>query len=107
MAAASMERGMQVIRKKLRQDLNPAGMCLGYDISPGCQDIPLATQKIILEMVHAEKIGVTLNDYFIMKPVNSVTNIVPLGKNLMNASMTGSTCQVCNMGSRCSYRKRV
>lgn len=50
LALAGLERGLQAARKEIRRRLQPEGVRLGYNLSPGCQKIPLETQRLVLDL---------------------------------------------------------
>jgi hypothetical protein len=108
---ASLNREQMKIRRQLKERLAVQGIQLGYTLSPGCQNIPLKIQEVILSLIlslnDAEKIGVTVNSAYMLQPVQSVSAIIPLGIDLAFISETGNSCDICEAGRMCGYRQTV
>lgn len=72
--------------------------------SPGYGDLPLETQKKLIEVMDApRKLGLCLNDSLLMTPIKSVTAIIGLSDGEVNSAYRG--CECCNMRERCNFRK--
>ncbi len=70
----------------------------------GYGDFPLAGQKQFLELLDAQKrIGVCVNQSFMMTPTKSVTCIIGLGHQLAHIDTGG--CHHCSMREHCQFRK--
>ena len=70
--------------------------------SPGYGDLPLNTQKYIFDVLDcSRKIGVTLNDSFLMSPSKSVTAFVGITDD--KTKKTDNKCSLCEK-TDCSYR---
>lgn len=80
------------------------GLNMTFRFSPGYGDYPLELQKIFLNILDApRKIGLTINDNFLLTPTKSVTAIVGLSENPIERQKRG--CVICNMRQTCKYRK--
>lgn len=72
--------------------------------SPGYGDLPLNTQREVFSLLQAEKrIGVTLNDSFLMSPSKSVTAFVGLSHEPKSAA---AKCRLCDKRD-CMFRGAV
>lgn len=70
--------------------------------SPGYGDLPLETQKDIVDFLQTKKkIGMCLTESLMMVPVKSVTAIIGIGKE--KNKCTGPGCMVCKSPA-CPYR---
>jgi hypothetical protein len=80
---------------------------LNRRFSPGYGDLPLSVQPNLLETMQSfRKLGVHLNDNFLMIPMKSVTAIIGLfdQKDLAKPRWQKSECEICQMGKQCSFR---
>lgn len=76
-----------------------------YRFSPGYGDYPIEMQRVFLTMLDApRKIGLTLNESFLMIPSKSVTAIAGLSKNPIEQRRRG--CAVCSLRESCKYRRK-
>lgn len=77
---------------------------LTFRFSPGYGDYPIELQKDFLRILDApRKIGLAVNDSFMLVPTKSVTAVLGLSKNLIEQKKRG--CAVCNMRDKCKYRR--
>ena len=75
-----------------------------FRFSPGYGDYPIELQKDFLRILDApRKIGLAVNDSFMLVPTKSVTAVLGLSKNLIEQKKRG--CAVCNMRDKCKYRR--
>ena len=75
-----------------------------FRFSPGYGDYPIELQKDFLRILDAQrKIGLTVNDNFMLVPTKSVTAVLGLSKNPIEQKKRG--CAVCNMRDKCKYRR--
>ena len=87
----------------LRQDACPQGYSMAPRFSPGYGDFPLSTQSDVFRVLDcSRKIGLTLNESFLMSPSKSVTAIVGLGPCADPGQSTG--CRSC-VKADCPYRR--
>ena len=87
----------------IRQDACCQGLSMAPRFSPGYGDLPLTVQRDIFRVLDcSRKIGLTLNDSFLMSPSKSVTAIVGLGPCADPGQATG--CRSCGK-TDCPYRR--
>lgn len=73
--------------------------------SPGYGDFPLETQRLLLNLLDAErKIGLYCNDANILIPQKSVTAIIALCEDELDSEDVGR-CGACNMKSDCEFKE--
>lgn len=88
----------QIRRDAVSRDLYPAPR-----FSPGYGDFPLSVQAPIFRVLDCpRKIGLTLNDSFLMSPSKSVTAVIGLGPCPVRSHPSG--CMTCGK-SDCPYRR--
>jgi len=75
-ASVAVEELMENLNRVVRQEARLEGYRLTRRFSPGYGDLGLENQKMILEILKAEKIGISLTDSFIMLPEKSVTSLL-------------------------------
>lgn len=72
--------------------------------SPGYGDLPLQVQREVVTLLQAEKrVGVTLNDSYLMSPSKSVTAFVGLSPDKGKAA---DRCRVCDK-TDCAFRGAI
>lgn len=64
------------IQKMLSREASLKGFTLTRRFSPGYGDLPLSFQKNLLDFLGADKIGLTLNESFLLIPEKSVTAVI-------------------------------
>ena len=75
-----------------------------FRFSPGYGDYPIELQKDFLKMLDApRKIGLTVNDNYLLTPAKSVTAVAGLSKSPIERKKRG--CAVCNMRDKCKFRR--
>lgn len=78
----------------------------GYAVTemmfPGDDKWDIASQKIIFKHLDASKIGVTLDENNVMRPVKSLSFILGIGKDIKSSS-SHNDCSKCDF-SQCIYR---
>ena len=72
-------------------------------LSPGDFGWPLDGQRVIFNLVSAEKIDVELTDSFVMKPIKSITFIVGLGELVRQRHE--SSCLYCSRKESCLFKE--
>ena len=73
--------------------------------SPGYGDLPLSLQADFLRETDAgRKLGITVNDSFLLLPCKSVTAAIGLSEKPQGAKIRG--CAYCSLRENCEYRKR-
>ncbi len=79
-------------------------MYLTDRFSPGYGDLPLALQQDLCRVLEAGKrLGVTVNDSFLLNPAKTVSAVIGLGSAPQPARIRG--CGYCPMRDNCSYRE--
>lgn len=87
----------------IRQDACRQGLSMAPRFSPGYGDLPLTVQQEIFRVLDCpRKIGLTLNESFLMSPSKSVTAILGLGPCADPGQSTG--CRSCGK-TDCPYRR--
>ena len=72
--------------------------------SPGYGDLPLSLQSDILRATDAgRKLGITVNDSFLLLPCKSVTAVIGLSDFPQGAKIRG--CAYCALRENCEYRR--
>lgn len=71
--------------------------------SPGYGDLPLALQPELLSAAEARRIGVTINETYLMAPQKSVTALIGVADSPQAARIRG--CAYCAMNKTCTMRK--
>lgn len=80
------------------------GKFLTWRFSPGYGDYPLRMQSEFLRILDAaRKIGLCINDSFILTPTKSVTAIIGISDKPIENKRRG--CAVCNLKESCKFRK--
>ncbi len=75
-----------------------------WRFSPGYGDFPIDCQRDFLAAVNAQRtVGVCLNGGGLLTPTKSVTAVVGLSEEPIQAKRRG--CMSCNMRDRCTFRK--
>ena len=72
---------------------------LTYRFCPGYGGSSVDDLKYIFDLIHPEKIGITLNESNFMLPSKSMAGIIGIGKS------AHKTCEGCFMLPKCSYRE--
>ena len=81
------------------------GKYLTDRFSPGYGDLPLSLQAGFLQALDAgRKLGITVNESFLLLPCKSVTAVIGLSDRPQRARIRG--CAVCGLREDCEYRKR-
>lgn len=81
------------------------GRFLTDRFSPGYGDLPLALQAGFLQALDAgRKLGITVNESFLLFPCKSVTAVIGLADRPQGAKIRG--CGSCRLRDTCSYRER-
>ncbi|TFB07855.1 hypothetical protein E3V08_06570 [Candidatus Atribacteria bacterium MT.SAG.1] len=72
--------------------------------SPGYGDWDINQQKIIFQIIPADKIGVKLTESCMMVPKKSLSWAMGAGENIITPSKKDDSCQICQ-AINCQYRK--
>ena len=84
-------------------EVSSDGYQAGSPISPGAPGFPLSEQQQVINLAHAEKIGISLNSPGVMQPIKSCSMVIGLGQEMKRWS-DAQVCARCPMRSTCHYR---
>lgn len=103
MASALVEQACDKVEEIIRNELKGYKLTWRYGLGYG--DFPLEGQKQFLNVLDAQKkVGVCVNNSFILTPTKSVTCVIGAGKGNVNDSERD--CEFCNLKNSCQFRKR-
>lgn len=97
-----VETGIDVIQKKLDNEMQQSGLKITNRYSPGYCGWKTEEQHKLFGLLPEGFCGVTLTESALMQPVKSVSGIIGIGKNVR---FNPYTCQICDATS-CVYRNR-
>lgn len=101
----AVEEIADLAEKELEQIVVKEGYHLTWRFSPGYGDLPLETQKTLIQVLDTHrKIGVSLTESCLMMPSKSVTAI--LGISDTKRDIRENKCDFCNNRERCTFRKK-
>ena len=72
--------------------------------SPGSGDWDINQQKIIFQIIPADKIGVKLTESYMMVPKKSLSWVIGIGKEIIITSKGDDSCKTC-LAENCPFRK--
>lgn len=102
MASAYVEQVCDEVESIIREEL--PGYKFTWRFGIGYGDFPLKGQKQFLNVLDAsKKIGVCVNDNYMLTPTKSVTCIIGAGKDINEEK---KSCGNCDFRDRCQLRKR-
>jgi hypothetical protein len=78
------------------------GLQAGSPINPGMPGLPITEQRNILNLAHANEIGVSLTSSGIMVPRKSTSVVIAIGNN-MDTWTQEEVCARCNLRETCLY----
>ena len=78
------------------------GLQAGSPVNPGMPGLPITEQQNILDLAHADKIGVSLTPSGIMVPRKSTSVVIAIGNN-MDTWTQEEVCARCNLRETCLY----
>lgn len=107
-ASVLVEAYADLCQKEIEAKL-PEGSTLTFRYAPGYGDLPLATNKEILELLKAEKrIGIHLTDSMLMTPRKSIVAILGVLENKeykgKNHRCGNQSCDECELSDGCPAR---
>jgi len=98
LAADNAVRKMEELAAKETNNQGENYLTLAY--SPGYCGWHISGQKKLFEFLHPEKIGITLNDSFLMIPLKSVSGVLISGKSEIHKFKNNfSFCSLCKIKS--------
>lgn len=102
MASSAIEKVCDEVEALIKEE-HPDEF-LTWRFSPGYGDYPLGLQSELLRILDApRKIGLCTNENSILTPTKSVTAVIGISKNPIEAKRKG--CASCNLKSTCKFRK--
>ena len=102
LAAVAIEQVCDKIEEKLFAIFPESYFTFRY--SPGYGDFPIELQKSFLsELAAPRKIGLSANSSHILTPSKSVTAVIGISSQPIEAKKRG--CAVCNLRKTCRYRR--
>jgi len=72
--------------------------------SPSSGDWNINQQKIIFQIIPADKIGVKLTESYMMVPKKSLSWVIGIGKEIIIPSKGDDSCKIC-LAENCQFRK--
>jgi hypothetical protein len=79
------------------------GLRVGMSADPGQEGWPITQQRVLFDLLPAEKIGVRLTDSCLMLPRKSVSFVVGLGPDMRADAVP---CDFCSKRERCHWRRQ-
>jgi len=109
-ASALVEGYADLCQKEIEGNLKP-NQTLTFRFAPGYGDLPLSTNKMILEELKAEKrIGIHLTETMLMTPRKSIVAILGIldgDTNKGNDHYCGNeSCDDCSLKDNCTSRRQ-
>ena len=97
-----VEASIELIQKKLSDEMAQAGLKITNRYSPGYCGWPTVEQHQLFSLLPEENCGVRLTDSALMLPVKSVSGVTGIGADV---NFHPYTCQLCD-AAFCVYRNR-
>lgn len=72
--------------------------------NPGSGDWNINQQKIIFQIIPADKIGIKLTESYMMVPKKSLSWVIGIGKEIIIPSKGDDSCKIC-LAENCQFRK--
>jgi hypothetical protein len=79
------------------------GLSVGMRASPGQEGWPIQQQRVLFDLIPAEKIGVRLTSSCLMLPRKSVSFVIGLGPEMRADAVP---CDFCSKRERCQWRRQ-
>lgn len=92
---------MSSLYQKIKNDY--AGYGVTVHLEPGQLDWNISDQRVLFQLISPEKIGVTLNDGYMMKPVKTTTGVFGIG-DADKVRKGDFACKVCPKRKDCTFR---
>lgn len=103
-ATTAVEEVCDMIEERVKQEANEKGLSITFRYSPGYGDLPLETQRDLIDTLNAGKrIGLTVSSHYLLFPRKSVTAII--GFIQKNKEENKKGCEVCKNYETCSFRR--
>jgi len=97
-----VERAMDIIRERLKSDMNNRGLQITNGYSPGYCDWDIREQKKLFGLLPVDFCGIRLSDSMLMQPIKSVSGIIGIGEDVTYDQHNCKYCKDVN----CLYRGR-
>lgn len=89
------------LKSEIAKELSKDGLHITHSFSPGQNDIPMEMQKVIFGHLDPGKIGVTLNDSYMMHPKKSISGIIGVGGSCNISKIR--PCDICEKRATCNW----
>ncbi len=98
-----------IVGETLRRNVEEQAVELGWGVSPALSPgslvgWPVEGQRELCTLLPLERIGVRLNDHYVLEPFKSVSMVIGLGPDYPT-SHVGSMCRHCTLSDSC-WRRR-
>jgi hypothetical protein len=84
-------------------EVSPRGYHISSPITPGMPCLPITEQDWLLELVHAQDIGVSLSSSNMMIPRKSTSMVIGIGYEMQTWTQA-ELCGRCNLRETCPYK---
>ncbi len=97
-----------VLMRSLYQNIKKgyAGHGVTVYLEPGQLDWNIRDQVVLFQLVSPEKIGVSLNEGFVMKPVKTTTGVFGIG-DVDKVKKGVFACEICPKRKTCTFRYKA
>lgn len=103
-ATTAVEEVCDKIEDIVKEDAEKKGLSITFRYSPGYGDLPLETQRDLIDTINAEKrIGLTVSSHYLLFPRKSVTAIIGFIPKIKEEKKRG--CEVCKNYENCNFRR--
>ncbi len=99
-----VEACISIMMKELEKKMNPEGIQISYNYSPGYCDWALTEQEKIFAFFHPGFCGIKLTSSFLMLPIKSVSGIIGIGENVRKRAYS---CEICSMATCIKNKKKT
>lgn len=109
-ATTAIEKTFDLIEKDIKLNLKDTKENITWRYSPGYGDLPIETNRLILELLEAHKnIGLTITNHNLLIPRKSVVAIMGIvdHKEIDIKDICNNKCIKCPNYNNCGYRREV
>lgn len=99
--AAAVGSLMRILYQKIKNDYSGYGVTVYLE--PGQLDWKIRDQAILFQLITPEKIGVSINEGFMMKPVKTTTGVFGIG-DADKVKKGDFACRICPKRKMCTFR---
>lgn len=96
------EKAMDIIQRKLREQMLKNGLKITNRYNPGNCDWPVDDQNKLFNLFPEKFCGVSLSESSLMSPIKSVSGVIGIGKN---TRFHKNVCSICK-NINCIYRDK-